>query len=236
MSGPSLILSGYLAGIQLHGPAPTDLLELRSSIEVAGTRARGHVAQTLDVTTSGDALRDVSAGGAMTFGRVRFVGEAHAVDTWPSSDSGIAAFGAGAVQLGRTELLVGGGAVWSGRRSEQLTLTATRPRITPRLDGAATLVVSDGHASVGGHVDIHLSKRAGLALDAFAGTRSRALLAEGQTLESVSGTQHELARAIASYDLGLAGTVFAGAQVRRDSDGDSDHFITVALAGSSTTF
>lgn len=236
MSGPSLILSGYLAGIQLHGPAPTDVLELRSSVEVAGSRLRGHVAQTLDVTAAGDALRDVSAGGAITLGRVRVIGEGHALDTAPNDDPGAAVFAAGAVQLGRTELLVGGGAVWSGRRSEQLTVTATRTRITPRLDGAATLVVSDGRASVGGHLAIRVGKRAALALDAFAGTRSRALLSEGVTLESVSGTQHELARAIASYDLGLAGTVFAGAQVRRDSDGDSDHFITVALAGSSTTF
>jgi hypothetical protein len=236
VSGPSLILSGYLAGIQLHGPTPADVLELKSSVELVGSRVRGHVAQTLDVAASGDAFRDVSAGGAITLGRVRLVGEAHAVNTWPGDDTGTAAFGAAAVQLGRTELLLGAGAVWSGRRSDELVVTATRTRITPRLDGSATLVISDGHASLGGHLAVRLSKRAGLALDAFAGTRSRALLSEGQTLESMSGTQHELACAIASYDLGLTGTVFAGAQVRRDADEGNSHLVTVALAGTSMTF
>src|SRR4029079_9247893 len=53
VSSPALILSGYLAGIQLHGVATTDALELQSRVAVSAQAFDVHAAHRLGVALAG---------------------------------------------------------------------------------------------------------------------------------------------------------------------------------------
>lgn len=232
MSVPAIILSGYLAGIAMRGPESHDVVEVQSRVEVKTSRVRAHAAYTLDIVTTpfsggASASRDVAAGANVALDRVLLVGEFHALDATHGGPSGYAGYGAVGARVASYELTLGAGAVWvAGALGHQLTLRVARPRVTSRLDASATAIVTDLQLSAGGGLTLHATRRIDVALEALAGTRSRALLSEGQTIESLTGKQHELVGARVLFDVGGGGSAYVAGSVRRDTSADG-HGVTV---------
>lgn len=241
MSAPAVVLSGYLAGIAVRGDESQDAVELQSRVEVKTARVGAHAAYTiaadLDGARASGALRDVMAGATIARGSLRMLGELHVLEA-ADGGSGGAAYAGLAAHLGRYELAVEAGALsWHGELGHQLVLRVARPRITERLDLNATLIVTEAQLSAGGTLALHASRRLDVALEVLAGTRSRALLGQGQSIEALSGTQHERLSARASLDLGRTGTVFAAASVRRDTTANEGEVVVLAaLAGTALSF
>lgn len=242
MSAPAVMLSGYLATIAMHGAETADVVELQSRVELNTRAVRAHAAQTVDVGVTGlgasAALRDASAGATLALGAVSIGGELHVLDTARDGRIGHAAHLGVAAHAGTYVLAIGGGRVAAANGTgNQLAFEVARPRLAPGIGAAALLVITGAGVSAGGKLDVHASRRADLTLEALAGARSRALLSHGETLEALSGTQHELVRAGVTYSVGRGAVVFAAASLRRDiSADDRDVLVISALAGSTTTF